>query len=232
MAASMKSIIAFVMTTSTLAGPVAPVSAADISFADPVPNVADPSCPPDVVFSGGMSYEWTVKMGKHDKASLVRHVGAKSWNEVPPFYTAPETGWTHTSDWIALELTHPAILSIEIKRQEGVIIPSATLDANGAVTLNQNVAGNKLYPAFSVYKDWDETSCEDHRYNNADNFWSTITFLGNKSNKFGRDEVSRKLRLPAGKYSIAVGGANASFCTLTDACYNGRHGYRVKLKTY
>jgi len=228
---ALKKIIAFCMTTSSLASPLAPVSAEDISFADPVPNAVDPSCPPDIGFSGGIGYEWTVEMGKHDKASLVRHVGAKSWHEVPPDYTPPETGRTHTSDWIALDLAHPATLSIEVRRQEGVIIPSATLDENGAVVLNQSVAGNKLYPAFSLYKDWDDTSCEDHRYNNSDNFWATIKYLANGPNEFGLDEVSRTLRLPAGKHSIAVGGANASFCAPTDPCYSGRHGYRVKLKT-
>ncbi|MGV8713143.1 MAG: hypothetical protein ACWA6R_11415, partial [Nitrosomonas sp.] len=94
-------------------GTAGTVMAGTVTYADPQPSTPG-------VCDGGISYEWTVVLNGHDKAELVGHVGAKSWNEPPPAYEPPDTGWTHTSNWVALELTEPAKLEIEVERQEGV----------------------------------------------------------------------------------------------------------------
>lgn len=221
-------------------GVSSPAAAGMVTFADPVPaGPSYPGCLPDLGGTptgndGGISYEWTVKMGKRDKVSFVNRVGAKSFNEPPPAYEPPDTGWTHTSNWVALELTHHTKLKIEVERQEGVPFTTPT----GVAT-----ARNKLVPAIALYSGWDNTSCEDHRYNTSTNFdWSTVQFLGNQPNKFGRSVAVYSVELDAGQYSIAIGGSpkvlaaypDASTCSPADPvcyAYTGFHGYRVEMKT-
>ena len=215
-----------------------PATAGSVVYADPMP--AGPTYPGCLETGptgndGGISYEWTVKMGKQDKVSFVNHVGAKSWNEPPPAYEPPYTGWTHTSNWVALELAYKTKLRIEVARQEGVPYTSGT----SIVT-----ARNKLVPALSVYSGQDNYSCEDHRYNNAGNVdWSTVVFIGNQRNKQGNPvavyETSKKLN--PGPYTIAIGGSPAVIdpypagdCNPIDPvcyAYTGRQGYRVAMTT-
>ncbi len=216
-----------------------PATAGSVVYADAVP--AGPTYPDCAIndaptgHDGGISYEWTVKMGKKDKVSFVNHVGAKSYNEPPPFYEPPYTGWTHTSNWVALTLTDKTKLRIEVARQEGVPFTSGT----SIVT-----ARNMLVPALSVYSGHDNTSCEDHRYNTAGNVdWSTVVFIGNQHNKKGAPvavyETSKKLN--PGPYSIAIGGSPAVIdpypagdCNPIDPvcyAYTGRQGYRVVMTT-
>ena len=206
-----------------------PASAvSSVTYADPVPSTPG-AC------DGGISYEWMAKMSDNHTISFVNHVGAKSFNEPPPAYEPPFTGWTHTSNWVAFELTKDAQVEIEVTRQEGVPYTSGSTVAT---------ARNKLVPAFAIYSGWDNTSCEDHRYNNAGNFdWSNIKYITNTPNKGGWPSVTRKIKLKAGKYSIAIGGTpkvletypDAATCDpATDAAcyaYTGRHGYRVRVKT-
>lgn len=221
---------------ATMVGFVGPVTAATVEFADP--QLAGPSYPGCLDTGatgddGGISYEWTVSMHRNDQAHLVYLVGAKSWNEPPPAYEPPDTGWTHTSNWIALELKRAARLTIVVERQEGVAYQGPT----GTV-----VARNKLVPAVSVYKGWDNTSCEDHRYNNSGNDdWSTLEYIGNKPNEHGHKYVVYKVNLRAGRYSIAIGGSPAELktypagnCDPADPvcyAYTGQHGFEAHLKT-
>ena len=218
-----------------------PVTAGIVTFGDPVP--AGPTYPDCSINDaptgndGGISYEWMVKMGGHDKVSFVNRVGAKSYNEpptTPPSYEPPYTGWTHTSNWVALELTQRTKVKIKVERQEGVPMANST-----PVT----VARNKLVPALSIYSGWDDTSCEDHRYNTAGDIdWTTVKYIGNQPNNRGKDEIEYQIVLDAGKYSIAIGGAPkvlADYSVLTGCnpadpiCYGytGSHGYRVEIKT-
>jgi hypothetical protein len=209
-----------------------------VIYADPMP--AGPSYPGCALeggvptgHDGGISYEWTVKMGKKGKVQFVNRVGAKSWNEPPPAYEPPDTGWTHTSNWVALELSERTNLRIEVERQEGVPYTSGT----SIVT-----ARNMLVPAISVYSGWDSTSCEDHRYNTAGNVdWSTINFIGNEPNAKGKSVAVYSVKLDAGQYSIAIGGSPkvldtypAGDCDPLDKqcyAYTGNHGYRANLET-
>ncbi len=202
------------------------VLAGNVTFADPQPSTPG-------VCDGGISYEWSVNMSGDDHVGLVGHVGAKSWNEPPPAYEPPYTGWTHTSNWIALELTEPTKLEIKVERQEGVAFQAT----NGMVT-----ARNMLVPALSIYRNWDSTSCEDHRYNNAGNIdWSTVQYIGNQKNRHAKSSISYEARLPAGQYTIAIGGSPkvletypANDCDVADPvcyAYTGRHGYEVYLRT-
>jgi hypothetical protein len=216
-----------------------PAAAGIVKYGDPTP--ADPLLYPSCAINGtssghdgGISYEWIVTMGKKDEVSFVNHVGAKSWNEPESSgYFSPETGWTHTSNWVALELTGRTKLHIEVEQQEGVPFTNGSSIAT---------ARNKLIPALSIYKGWDDTSCEDHRYNTGGNFdWSTIEYIGNQPNAKGKSVAVYSVKLDAGKYSIAIGGSPAVLgvypdgnCDANDPvcyAYTGRHGYRVEMKT-
>lgn len=192
----------------------------DLSFADPAP--------------GGISYEWTVRMHRRQTAELIRAVSAKSWSE--PLNPDGLKGWTHTSDWIALDLEEPAVVKITVERQQGVVVASDTGTAE--------VARFALVPAVSLYSGWDETTdFEDHAFNNVGNFWSTIVYMGHATNPKAKSKVAYKARLEAGRYSIVVGGNPRSLgepgaypaatCDQVDpVCYQytGLHGYKVTLR--
>lgn len=208
-----------------------------VIYADPVPGSTEPG-----VCNGGISYEWTVKMGSSHTVGFVNHVGAKSFNEPPPAYEPPDTGWTHTSNWVAFELEKDAMVEIEVMRQEGV--PYTSKDPVTALPI-MATARNKLIPAFAIYSGWDDTSCEEHRFNNSgDTDWTTVKYMTNALNKGGWATVKRKIKLKAGKYSIAIGGSpkvleaypDAKTCDpLTDKLcyvYTGRHGFRANIKTH
>jgi hypothetical protein len=199
-------------------GPPGVVTGA-VSFADPAP--------------GGISYDWTVIANRGEETSLVNAVSAKSWLE--PLNPENLKGWTHTSNWIALQLDTDARIKITVEAQQGVVINPA-----GTPT----VARFGLVPALTLYSGWDDTtSFEDHAYNNAGNFWSTIVYLGHNANPQSRSKITYKTKLPAGLYSLVVGGNPPSLgdasqyppsdCDPVDQLcyrYSGDHGYRMTIR--
>jgi hypothetical protein len=196
-------------------------SAVTINYADPAPDK-------------GIGYEWTITMGHSGTlatAEFVRHVGAKSSFE--PANPASEVGWQHTSDWVALDLKEKSLLTIEVTNQRGVQYTTIGSDGKSVET----TAGIGLFPAYSLYSGWDDTSTEDHTFNPIGNFWSTVKFIdvvytqaaqaihGNEAVKL----IKKQFILPAGQYSLNIGGVNNLYCDPTLPCYNGRHGYRARL---
>lgn len=200
-------------------GPVGQIAGA-LSFADPAP--------------AGISYEWTLSMHRKQTAELVYAVGAKSWSE--PSNPDGLKGWTHTSNWIALQLEDPATVKITVERQQGVPIVTGSTVA---------VARFALVPAISLYEGWDETTeSENHNFNNLGNFWSTVVYHGSASNPKSKSRVTYTAKLPAGKYSVVIGGNPRSLgdpsaypannCNPTDAIceqYTGMQGYRATIRT-
>lgn len=175
--------------------------------------------------SGGINYTWTVSgMGDSDNSGpIVRHVGALSFNDPVNFSDPIGTGWTHTSDWIALDLTAPALLTIQVARKAGV--------PNGTAT-----AGNLLVPAFALWSGWHISGGDHHVFNNSGNFaWAPeLLFVGNETNGnpngtnttgLGLTSVSDSFVLPAGKYSIEIGG------NPVNSVGSGRQGYEAILTT-
>lgn len=167
--------------------------------------------------SDGLVYRWTVEMDATDSTGgdIVRHVGSLSFND-PINFSDPNGyfGWTHTSDWIALELTEPAYLTVGVSQKAGV--------PNGTQT-----AGPNLYPAFAIWTGWHVVDGDDHVYNNAGNFnWAPdLSFLGNQPNGTGLAAVSHTFLLPAGLYSIVIGGNPPAGTTAS------RQGYEAVLTT-
>lgn len=183
---------------------------ADVLFADPD--------------EGGIGYEWTVSIAHHGTAEVVGSTGGKGSYE--PSFEAPDFGWTHTTDWVALELGADVMLEIEMTRQEGVY--EAKVDADTG-EVSYATSGAMLYPALSVYKGWDTTTeKEKGSFNPIGNFWSSIEYMDVAYSQSGEETIVYRAKLPAGKYSVNIGGVNALYCAETDACYNGVHGYRVK----
>jgi len=197
----------------------------NLSFVDPAPL--------------GISYEFMLLLGKRQKADIVHFVGAKSWSE--PVNPEGLKAWTHTSNWIAFDLLQSARVKIVVQRQQGVVSFNGAAwppgsDAPAAVTRSD------LVPAVSLYEGWDETTeVETHNYNSSGNFWSTIRYVGSAANPKGKPKVVLKARLPAGHYSIAIGGNPPSLSNYpAEDCdprgdttcyrYTGLHGYRATIQ--
>lgn len=188
-----------------------PLAAATVSPTDPVPNTPGP--PAD----GGIGYHWTAKMNSKDRADLHGTVGAWSWDEDG----FPETakGWTHTSNWIALELEADCRLTIQIQRKAGVPTTVTMNNPDGVGLFN-------LYPALTVYQRWQETGGDSHNFNNRGNIaWAgQIAYLTHFENGGGH-VIEATLKLKAGRYSVVLGGNSPS--TLAE----GRQGYGATLTT-
>ncbi len=175
----------------------------------------------------GIGYEWTIKMPHHGSVEILGSVGGRSSFE--PQFQAPNFGWTQTSDWVALELIADAVLEIKVSRQEGFyeMKVDRKVGSKSYVT-----AGAELYPALSLYEGWDSTTeKEKGRFNPAGNFWSTIKFKAAEYSKLGETTITYRTHLPAGKYSVNIGGVNALYCAETEPCYNGLHGYHATFTT-
>lgn len=172
--------------------------------------------------AGGIGYSWTVPAltpGEH--AELTGHVGAFSWKdatlasqlmpggqEVP----ADQRGWTHTSNWVAVNLPIAGLLEVTLASQSGI----SFVNAQGATV----EAGDTLVPAFTLYKGWDNdaspvadpsngAAIEDwHVYNNAGNVaWAEdLEFFANAPNPQHASSITQTFSLPAGAYTLVLGG--------------------------
>ncbi|MFU8788271.1 MAG: hypothetical protein ACNA7G_04525 [Methylobacter sp.] len=184
----------------------------------------------DIKFAPGsgpvIRYPWKVTLSDHGTAELVRHVGAKSASE--PAQEEPLKGWTHFTDWVALTLTEPVLLTVEVAAQEGVHYTTFNSETNVTTDV---LAGGSLYPASSIYEGIDTTTEVGHMYNPKGDFSAKINFLNYVEDSAGKKAISYKMLLEPGQYSLAISGLNAKHCQSTDACFNGRHGYRAKLST-
>jgi hypothetical protein len=147
-------------------------------------------------------------------------VGAKSWAE--PSQPPGNKGWTHTTNWIALDLTalhNPARVTIQLDRG----------------------ATGTLVPAFSLYSGWelDSSDATNHTFNNTGNIsWADdLTYIGHVANAGGPDgtnttgtvltSVSGQYVLTPGLYSIVLGGNPL----LTTPPAGGFHNYTFTLST-
>ena len=201
--------------------------ASDVKFADPAPNK-------------GIGYEWTVNIGntsvdpvtkatrKYEVAEFTGAVGAKSKYE--PSFTAPNFGWTHTSDWVALNVTADSFVTIEVARQQGVT--GYSVDAT-TKAVTDTTALDMLYPGISVYQNWEENAAtvESHDFNpmGTPSWTKDLKYIDVAYADQGQATISYSIVLAKGKYSLNIGGVNALWCKATDPCYLGDHGYRAKI---
>lgn len=175
---------------------------------------------------GGLGYEWTVK-GSYGEVDILGSVGGKSAWE--PKFEMPDKGWTHTSDWIALELTEKVRLEVTVQRQAGFY--ELKVDRKDPTKQSYETAGSELYPTLSVYEGWDSTTeKEKGSFNPAGNFWSTIMFKDVVYSAFGEDSVRYVTEFEPGQYTLNIGGVNDLYCKADEPCGKGKHGYRVMIK--
>lgn len=199
-------------------------------------SVSDPQ-------AGGIGYKYTVTMSGEDSAVFSSHVGAWSWEDQSLFNAAngeDPVGWTHTSNWVAVNLTAPTVFKIRIERDATVPWPSVSLPDRLA-----SVAS--MFPSFTIWKNWDNdlapqafadannggTPVNDwHTYNNdgavawAEDLVFTPSYDGALAhyNNSTLEVIERTYLLPAGQYSIVI-GSNAP-ATDTD-----RQGYKATFTT-
>ncbi|MDN5940481.1 MAG: VPLPA-CTERM sorting domain-containing protein [Nitrospira sp.] len=168
----------------------------------------------------GLTYEWGVTMSETDSAVYTGLVGAKSWAE--PANPPGERGWTHTSDWTALDLTG--------------------LSGSTLLTLHlARGATGELSPAFSLYSGWETVNSDspNHTFNNIGNIsWATnLTYMDHIANAGGPDGsgtgtgvtfVSKQWELAPGLYSLVYGG-NPGF--VPPLGQTGSHSFSATLTT-
>jgi len=210
-----KSIQSIVLTLALATAGLLPLSAAEVTLGDPVPNVA--AVPNGAPASGGIGYRWTVKMNSKNTAMVDGTVGAWSWDEDRNPGTA--RGWTHTSSWVALDLTEDSRLTILLERKAGVPTTTNASNPDGIGLLN-------LFPAFTIYEGWQETGGDLHNFNNRFNItWAAdVEYLTHFENN-GNTAAALTVKLKAGKYSVVLGGNSPS--TLAE----GRQGYGATFTT-
>jgi hypothetical protein len=200
---SRKGIQSTVLTLALATAGLLPLSAVEVTLGDPTPE--------------GITYRWTVKMNAKDNADVDGTVGAWSWDE--DAFPGTARGWTHTSNWVALDLTEDSRLTIKLGRKAGVPTTTNANNPDGVGLLN-------LFPAFTIYKGWQETGTDSHNFNNRGNIaWAAdVEYLTHFENN-GGTVAELTLKLKAGKYSVVLGGNSPS--TLAE----GRQGYGATFTT-
>lgn len=164
----------------------------------------------------GITYEWLASTNHGGDGSLSGSVGAKSWAE--PGNPVDAKGWTHTTDWVALDLSalhEPTLLTV-------------TLERGGT---------GSLFPAFSLYQGWETVNSDatNHTFNNTGPItWATslsyIDHVANAGGPLGTESgtgltsVSQQFVLAPGLYSLALGG-NPSF----ELGQTGQHAFVLSL---
>lgn len=217
-----KKIVTSLFTTSALLVAGA-LQASEVKWADPLPDA-------------GLGYEWTVTLGNNDTAGFGGTVGAKSAWEPANAAAGPEAGWTHTADMVALDLTADADVTIMVMAVQGLYDISIVKDSNPA-KLQTVAAGNKLFPAVSVFKNWEETGTESHTFNTVgvSSWTKNLEYVGVAYADRGQRMIQYKGKLAKGKYTLDIGGAAVApgnGCTESNAaCWTGSHGYYATITT-
>ena len=150
--------------------------------------------------AGGIGYSWTISVGSGDTGSLTDHVGAWSWEDNALFGEGePPVGWTHTSRWVALHVTEPLTLDIEMSRDANVPWPSGSDPERKASTAS-------MYPSLTLWKGWDNDGGDSHTYNNRGNVaWAEdLDYLDHCDNS-SSEMITRSWTLEPGYYTMALG---------------------------
>ncbi len=165
--------------------------------------------------AGGITYFWTATLGQAETVTTPNaagvSLGAWSWEDQELFNPGEATrGWTHTSQWVAVELTQASTFTVTLAANSQ--IPTAT----GGI-----VGSDQFFPSFSLYSGWDNDAMPDavamlleeplgandsHTYNNRGNIdWAEdLTYLGHMENTT-LNTVTATWTLAAGKYSVILG---------------------------
>lgn len=168
--------------------------------------------------AGGIGYAWTVRIGNNESITTTNSpnasVGVWSWEDTA-FAGGPDMGWTHTSSWVALEVTEVATLTIVMGRNSSI----PYLDGFREV--------NNLFPSFTIWNGWDNSGTDNHIYPNtglidwAEELTGVVGHVDNST----EHTAELTLTLEPGLYSIALGSQGPATGGLP------RQGYFVTFTT-
>ncbi len=148
--------------------------------------------------AGSAGYTWNVSLNSADRdnTTFVGSVGSWAWedrdlNEDPALGGNNNIGWRHQSDWIAVTLTESSRVTIQMARFD----PSADL---------------KLFPSFTIYENLTSITNRHFYENDRDLSWDpALLYQGHLANSTS-GTVTMTLDLPAGDYSLVLGGNSTS----------------------
>jgi len=158
----------------------------------------------------GITYRWQVTLETADDSATVDgFVGGKSWAHPMNPGTGSfglDAGWTHTSNWIYLTLAEEREIRLELLPSDEVEVP----DGGGAV-----MPGD-LVPAFSLWTGVDDEGLDEHFYTqgavpafvDAPGF-AFLDHADMGPGPFDGSSATLTVTLPAGDYTVAVGGHDA-----------------------
>ncbi len=155
----------------------------------------------DVGAPGGVGYSYTVVAEPGQTGNAKNHTGAWSWSDTSPgFNPDGSQGWTHTSRWLAMDVTADAFVTITMERD-------ATVPFTGMGNVGGFAAVDQMFPSFTLYRGWDNDGGDNHTYNNRGRvLWAEdLTYMDHINNS-SETTISRTWFLPAGKYTVAMGG--------------------------
>jgi hypothetical protein len=178
----------------------------------------------------GIPYRWLVTPEK-TQVNFSYYVGSKSWWEPANYDANPSLpGWTHNTNWIALNLKAKSWVTIEVG--PAAPMPCAP-PSQPAACDSTGRTGSDIYPAISLYRGYDTTSPQDHVFNPRGSFWAKrLRYISSSSQS---DPVTHVLKfrklLPAGVYTINIGGAAAisPYCSQSAPCYTGGKSYQATI---
>lgn len=180
---------------------------------DPVPNTEDgvTGAPLD----GGIRYRWTVNLAGNSSTRFSDAVGAWGWDEDGD--PGMETGRTEAAHWVALNLKSPSKLTIRVAQKANVVDQSALFPGE--------VAGANLKPAFTIFAGWDGDGGDEATFPNRGTVpWAEdLTYIDHI--EIDGIVAEGTFTLPAGKYTIALGGNSTSVIP------EPRQGYEASLSS-
>lgn len=181
----------------------ATVAAAPVITGDPAP--------------GGVGYTWVVTAGAGQSGSVANHVGAWSWEDNSLFGNSGQgtepVGWTHTSNWLGLNVTEPLTFTVTMNRNADVPWASAPVELNGKADTSS------MFPSLTLWRGWHNNGADSHTYNNrgAVSWAPGLSYLDHLDNSTS-PTVTRSWTLQPGQYTFAL-GSNAA------ATDSDRQGY-------
>jgi len=194
----------------------------NISFSTKKSGAVDP-----VAVDAGIGYAHTIVVNAGDQDNFSAHVGAWSWEDNDLFDAnagEPPVGWTHTSQWAALNLKQEVLFTIKMERD-------AAVPWTGVGNLGGFADISSMFPSFTLFRGWDNDQVpadfktrpdvvaawapyggvpadlgDWHTYNNRGRVvWAEdLSYIDHVDNSTS-PTISRTYRLPAGLYSLVMG---------------------------
>lgn len=183
--------------------------------------------------AGGIGYYGYATLGGDDSGSFSSHVGAWSWEDQSIAPGGGE-GWTHTSNWVALDVTSTTWLTVLMQRDSNV-------PYFGSGNVGNFAAVDNMFPSFTIWSGWDNDVMPDavaallgyvpfgddhHTYaNTANPIWAEdLSYLDHTANST-LTSVTDTWQLAPGHYTM-VFGSNAPSITNPP-----RQGYSASFTT-